>query len=215
MAIPARAPRLTAYRFPRFVETAAIWYPARAHLYTPIALGDHLTVKSFEDLLRDIRNKLMWGGLYYYLGAAHPHPTITQHMFPFTPVELHRGWLLGEERLITCVPGTTLGDEDPVTVYWYGADGALTDRSGEQRVEDGRRLLRLDLAAGGWRSSSATDPAGAGKVALRPTSTGAEAAARRASASALPERRSACCLRSAARALTCCGVYSRLLACVA
>lgn len=145
-----RTATLTAYRFPRFVETAAIWYPARAHLYTPIALGDHLTVKSFEDLLRDIRNKLMWGGLYYYYSApAHPHPTITQHMFPFTPVELHRGWLLGEERLITCVPGTfTLGDEDPVTVYWYGADGALTDRSGEQRVEDGRRLLRLDLAAG-------------------------------------------------------------------
>lgn len=145
-----RTATLGAYHFPRFVETAALWYPARAHLYTPISLGDHLTVKSFDDLLRDIRDKLMWGGLYYYYSAPpHPHPTITQHMFPFTPVELHRGWLLGEERLITCVPGTfTLGDEDAVTVYWYGPDGALTDRSGEERIEDGKRLIRLDLAEG-------------------------------------------------------------------
>ncbi|MGD9495351.1 MAG: hypothetical protein AB7Y46_03470 [Armatimonadota bacterium] len=145
-----RTATLTDYHFPRFVETAALWYPARAHLYTPIALGDHLTVNSFDDLLRDIRDKLMWGGLYYYYSApAHPHPTITQHMFPFTPVELHRGWLLGQERLITCVPGTfTLGDDAPVTVYWYGADGALTDRTGEERVEDGRRLVRLALGEG-------------------------------------------------------------------
>jgi hypothetical protein len=27
------------------------------------------------------------------------------HMFPFTPVELHEGWVLGNERLITCVSG--------------------------------------------------------------------------------------------------------------
>jgi hypothetical protein len=67
-------------------------------------------------------------------------------MFPFTPVELHRGWLVGEERIITAAPGTfTFGDEDAVTVYWYGADGALTENAGEERVEDGRRLIRLNL----------------------------------------------------------------------
>ncbi len=144
----ARTRTLHEYGFPRFVETAGLWYPARSHLYTPISLGDHKTVKDFETLLADIRRKLMWGTLYYYYARpAQPHPTITQHMFPFTPVELHSGWLLGEERLITCVPGTfTLGDEDAVTVYWYGADGALTDRGGEERLEDGRRLVRLALA---------------------------------------------------------------------
>lgn len=141
---------LTDVHFPRFVETANYWYPARAHLYTPISLGDHLTVKTFEDLLRDIRDKLMLGTVYYYYARPQqPYPTITQHMFPFTPVELHRGWVLGRERLITCVPGTfTLGDADAVRVYWYGADGALTDRTGEERVEKGRRLVRLDLAEG-------------------------------------------------------------------
>jgi hypothetical protein len=137
-------------RFPRFVETAAEWYPARSHLYSPISLGDHKTVEDFETLLDDIRRKLMWGTVYYYYSRpAQPYPTITQHMFPFTPVELHRGWVLGEERLLTAVPGTfSLGDDDPVTVYWYDADGALTDRTGDERVEGGKRLVRLDLAEG-------------------------------------------------------------------
>lgn len=136
--------------FPRFVETATEWYPARAHLYTPISLGDHHVVKTFADLLADIRLKLMWGTLYYYYSRPpHPHPTITQHMFPFTPVELHRGWLVGRERIITAVPGTfTFGDEAAVRVYWYGADGALTEKTGQQSVAAGRRLIRLDLGAG-------------------------------------------------------------------
>jgi len=145
-----RTATLTRYHFPRFVETAATWYPARSHLYTPISLGDHHTVSDFASLLDDIRLKLMWGNLYYYYSRpTQPHPTITRHMFPFTPVELHRGWLLGQERLLTCVPGTfTLGDDAPVTVYWYGADGALTENAGEERVEDGRRLVRLALGEG-------------------------------------------------------------------
>lgn len=141
---------MTALHFPRFVETAAEWYPARSHLFSPLALGDHLTVKTFADLLSDIRLKLMWGSLYYYYSRpAQPYATITRHMFPFTPVELHRGWLLGKERLITAVPGTfTFGDEQAVTVYRYGADGALAEDRGTQRVEGGRRLVRLDLQEG-------------------------------------------------------------------
>ncbi len=144
----ARTETLSDLGFLRFVETAAEWYPARAHLYTPISLGDHKVIKDFPTLLDDIRLKLMWGSLYYYYSRPdHPSPTITQHMFPFTPVELHRGWLLGEERILTAVPGTfTLGNDDEVTVYWYGADGALTEKTGEERIEDGKRLIRLALA---------------------------------------------------------------------
>jgi hypothetical protein len=141
---------LTKLHFPRFVETAGGWFPARAHLYTPLSLGDHLTVKSFPTLIGDIRQKLMWASLYYYYATPkQPYPTITQHMFPFTPVELHRGWLLGKERLLTAVPGTfTLGDTQPARVYWYDAAGKLTDKQGEQRVAQGRRLIRLALGEG-------------------------------------------------------------------
>ena len=60
----ARTETMSRLGFPRFVEPAAEWYPARAHLYTPISLGNHKIVKDFETLLDDIRLKLMWGSLY-------------------------------------------------------------------------------------------------------------------------------------------------------
>jgi hypothetical protein len=144
----ATSETLTRLHFPRFVETAAGWYPARSHLYSPISLGDHMTVKDFPGLLDDIRAKLMWGTVYYYYAAPkQPYGTITQHMFPFTPVELHRGWLLGKERIITAVPGTfSLGDLRPVKTYWYDAAGKLTDKQGRERTNQGRRLVQLGLA---------------------------------------------------------------------
>ena len=143
----ATSDTLTRLHFPRFVETGAEWYPARSHLYSPISLGDHLTVKDFSGLLDDIRAKLMWGTVYYYYAVPkQPYGTITQHMFPFTPVELHRGWLIGKERIITAVPGTfTLGDLCQARVYWYDATGILTNRQGDQRIEGNRRLIRLAL----------------------------------------------------------------------
>ena len=81
----ATSETLTRLHFPRFIKTSQ-WYPARSHLYSPISLGNHLTVKDFPGLLDDIRAKLMWGSLYYYYATPkQPYGTITQHMFPFTP----------------------------------------------------------------------------------------------------------------------------------
>ncbi|NLF15917.1 MAG: hypothetical protein GX595_01480 [Lentisphaerae bacterium] len=141
---------LNAMSFPRFVETAQEWYPARAHMHTPISLGNHLAIKTFDDLVADIRLKLNWGSLYYYYSVPeHPYPTITQHMFPFTPVALKEGWMIGRERILTAVPGTfTFGDDDPVRVYWYDASGRLTERVGSERLVDGVRQTRLPLADG-------------------------------------------------------------------
>jgi hypothetical protein len=144
----ATSQTLSGFHFPRFVETSAAWYPARAHLYSPISLGDHLTVKDFAGLWDDIRAKVMWGSLYYYYATPkQPYGTITQHMFPFTPVELHHGWLLGRERIVTAVPGTfTFSDMRPLRVYWYDSAGKLTDRPGQERAVGNRRLVRLALS---------------------------------------------------------------------
>ena len=44
------------------------------------------------------------------------------------------------------MPGTfTFGDERPVKVYWYDAAGKLGDKKGEERVDQGKRLVRLAL----------------------------------------------------------------------
>ena len=138
---------MTKLHFPRFAETAAGWYPARTHLYTPISLGDHKTVKDWKTLLEDIRRKLDVGTVYYYYSRPEqPAPTVTEHMFPFTPVELHAGWLLGKKRIVTRLSGTyTFGDDDGVTVYCYGNEGPTDGRGVSETVKDGRRLVRLEL----------------------------------------------------------------------
>src|SRR6185369_2210713 len=66
--------------------------------------------------IRTVIAHLRAGLLYYYNFTEFPPEDDASgrkggefgpltHMFPFTPVELHSGWILGKERLITCVSG--------------------------------------------------------------------------------------------------------------
>ena len=70
------------------------------------------------------------------------------HMFPITPVELHKGWILGKERIVTAVSIDTLWEKDgkPVARFFD-----LTGRAVEApsrwkiRSENGRWRVTLDL----------------------------------------------------------------------
>jgi hypothetical protein len=46
-------------------------------------------------------------------------------MFPFTPIELHSGWLVGRERILTCVSGEFgwRGEKPDVEVFVYDGLG--------------------------------------------------------------------------------------------
>lgn len=94
------------FKFPRFEETYGSSWVYLSHLYTPIQLGDPqnfpLTAKGN---IADIRNGLRNGTLYYHYGNTKACPTISGNMFPFTPIEIHRGWLLGKERILTIYSG--------------------------------------------------------------------------------------------------------------
>ncbi|MDX9974752.1 MAG: hypothetical protein RBU21_17330, partial [FCB group bacterium] len=65
--------------------------------------------KGGDFLTRTVAAHLRYGLLYYYYGANIPEGLggygAVNHMFPFTPVELHQGWVRGKERIITCVSG--------------------------------------------------------------------------------------------------------------
>ena len=94
------------YHFPRFEETVLARWIALSHLYTPIQLGDMLTYSSSaKDMAADQRIALKRGALYYHYAGNTGCPSLTSKMYPFTPVELHSGWLVGEERILTCVSG--------------------------------------------------------------------------------------------------------------
>jgi len=96
------------------------YWQARGHLACPLILGlrpvrygeagkEHWAEMIIKGVITALRN----GVLYYYYtstipasgpGAGEYGPL--NHMFPFTPIELHEGWLVGEERIITCVTGS-------------------------------------------------------------------------------------------------------------
>lgn len=95
---------MAALHFPCFVETGSITHCTQAHLYSPIALGDHLTERSEADAYRVMLAALDHGCVYHWYNDVTVIPThhhLTKYMYPFTPVELHAGWVVGEERIIT------------------------------------------------------------------------------------------------------------------
>jgi len=140
------------YRFPRFVETADISALSRAHLFTPIALGDHITERNETDSYRWMLRALDWGGLYYWYSAMiiPTHHTLTSYMFPFTPIELHQGWLIGEERILTKVSGLFgWGDASDFETHIFDRVGKETTEIGAPRiVRDGRTYVELRLPEG-------------------------------------------------------------------
>jgi len=119
------------------------YWQARGHLASPVILG--LRPERYgqagkdrwaECITKGVITALRNGVLYYYYtstipgsgpGAGEYGPC--NHMFPFTPVELHEGWLVGEERTITCLSGTYRrhGPAEPEVL--------LFDRKGRERPE--------------------------------------------------------------------------------
>ena len=138
-----------AFRFPRFEETYSHRWVALSHLYTPIQLGDMLTyANNPKDMAADQRMALKRGALYYHYLGDTGCPSLSSKMFPFTPIELHAGWLVGKERILTCVSGEFgwRGEKPDVTVYVYDQLGRLVPDYPWETVdgEDGR-VFKLEL----------------------------------------------------------------------
>jgi len=107
----------------------------RGNLATPIGLGI-LGKPELQDTARRIMKAvityLRHGALYYHYfiediptsgpGSGEYGPI--NHMYPITPLELHKGWILGKERIITCVSGTyTWSHASRPAVYRFDLTG--------------------------------------------------------------------------------------------
>lgn len=124
----------------------------RLHLVPgPTALGNHVRLQSGSprDIYDDIRSKLQYGGLYFYYGEGDvPHPLATVHMYPITPTELHEGWVKGEERIITTIPGVHgwPGNGDLHRVYRYDGRGREAGHGWYSTVRNGEASTRITPA---------------------------------------------------------------------
>lgn len=137
------------HHFPRFEETYSSRWIALSHLYTPIQLGDMLTYDNTpEDMAADMRNALFRGALYYHYLGSTGCPSLSSKMFPFTPRELHAGWLLGEERILTALSGDFgwYGENRLAETFVFDDRGREIPNFPNQTVgtEEGTRI-KLDL----------------------------------------------------------------------
>ncbi len=70
-----------------------------------------------------------WSSVVFTIGIMSlkiipTHPHLTSYMFPCTPVELHQGFILAEERILTNRSGVFgWGDHAPHEVHVFDQDG--------------------------------------------------------------------------------------------
>ena len=137
------------FRFPRFEETYNARWIALSHLYTPIQLGDMLTyANNPKDMAADQRMALKRGALYYHYCGGTGCPSLTSKMFPFTPIELHAGWLVGKERILTAVSGEFgwRGEKPDVEVFVFNELGReVKDYPFATRDTADGRIFALEL----------------------------------------------------------------------
>lgn len=137
------------FHFPRFEETYSSRWIALSHLYTPIQLGDMLTYANTpKDMAADQRIAIKRGALYYHYCGGTGYPSLSSKMFPFTPVELHGGWLVGKERILTTVSGEFgwRGENPEVEVFVFDELGREV-KGYPYSVKDteGGRIFTLEL----------------------------------------------------------------------
>ena len=135
-----------------FCETGSISNCRGMLLWTPLGLGDHLTERTQRDAYRQMLRQLDHGCLYaWYATQIIPsRKTLTEHMFPFTPIELHPGYVIGEERILTNRSGLFgWGDSSAFEAYVFDRDGRQTHEIEVPRVERaGKAYAEVRIAEG-------------------------------------------------------------------
>ncbi|MBI2301823.1 MAG: hypothetical protein HYU66_23205 [Armatimonadetes bacterium] len=148
---------MTARHFPCFVETGSITHCANAQLYSPIALGDHLTERSEKDAYGTMLAALDYGCVYHWYNdvtVIPTHHTLTQYMYPITPLELHSGYVIGRERVVTKVSGLFgWGDGAAHEVHVYNDEGVeVPDFAAPTVKRDGQTFTELRIGEG-WSAA--------------------------------------------------------------
>ncbi len=148
---------MAALRFPCFVETGSITNCAQAHLYSPIALGDHLTERSETDAYGVMLAALDYGCVYHWyndMTVIPTHPHLTRYMYPITPVELHAGYVIGTERIVTKISGLFgWSDASEHEVHVFDDSGREVEGfKAPLATEGGKTYTELRLAEG-WSAA--------------------------------------------------------------
>jgi hypothetical protein len=144
-------------KFPRFCETGSISNCALAQLHSPIALGDHLTERSEADAYHNMLAALDYGCVSHWYSdmlVIPAYETLTKFMYPITPLELHEGYIIAKERILTNRSGLFgWGDRSAREVHVFDDTGREVPDFKTPTVErDGVLFTELRLAEG-WSAA--------------------------------------------------------------
>jgi len=142
---------LARLKFEAFTETGSMTNCRHMLLYSPVALGDHLTEREYADSYRNMLRALDHGCLFvWYTHIFHDWKAPTAYMYPFTPIELHQGYVIGEERIVTKESGFFgWGDTSEFDAYVWDRDGKPTKAIEVPRViRDGKAYAEVRLPEG-------------------------------------------------------------------
>ncbi|MBO7146467.1 MAG: hypothetical protein J6W81_01810 [Lentisphaeria bacterium] len=95
-----------------FTETQFASNNARVHFSTPIshANSEHMDRGKFSEWYDKFLSALDYGCLFTYAFISQPHygpiyHTVSDHIYPSTPLEIHEGYMIAEERIVTSRSG--------------------------------------------------------------------------------------------------------------
>jgi hypothetical protein len=145
-------------------EPAFNVYVAKLQLDSPIALGIPSSnkvqrdIQNAEEVMKTILVYLRHGLLFYHNMTAIPvegpgsgEYGPINHMFPFTPEELHKGWLKGKERIISAVSINTLWKKDSTPlIHVFDLTGREVDFKGRCQTSKEGRAWRVTLKLKDW-----------------------------------------------------------------
>ena len=126
---------------PSFVESQ--WGITRLYstnLNTPLAYG------LGDPTMADLRRRLDFGTIYARTALDYKSD-IVKRFYPFTPMELHEGWVKGKERIITDRSGDFGWDENfSGKLYLYDAVGKLQNT---QNIDVAQKSVSIVVPDGG------------------------------------------------------------------
>ena len=120
--------------------------------FRPERLGEEGQRNYAEVIMKFVITYLRHGLLWYHYDTDIPKSGggsgefgPINRLFPLTPVELHKGWVLGKERIISCVSVDTLWEQEGEPAV------RVFDLSG--REKDSGDCCRIEKEGGKWRIS--------------------------------------------------------------
>ena len=148
-----------------FAETQMKTNNAKMHFTTPLAHENCNGMKSMQDYYLKMMDSLDYGvlGNFSFISVPAGHdvwPTIAEHMYPTTPLELHEGYVIGKERIVTKVSGRYgWNDDSKHAVRVFNAAGQEIKEHGMQTVTiDGKTFTEIRLASD-WSAVIIRNPA--------------------------------------------------------